>query len=284
MNRRRLGQQMILDKQKKDEDSMRRQAEEIRRDRLEQQKLQEKLKAQIQQDREDKRRKYEEGKSSSIPPSKPKVTTNDAETTKVQYTRCRLQFRLIDGSSFTEDFPCDARMNDVYAYLHETLPTDQYRQGSYTLRTTHTRQVLTREDPKTLKDLDLVPSAVLLVVSRGGNPSSPAVGGGTASATVSQALQSIPLLFTWLMMQFNFLYLLIASKLFGTRPSTASSEQRPRPSAASRGPARSQPKAPKESFSSESTDKSTVRRFRNTQDDSDDEEKRTWNGNSTQQL
>lgn len=42
MNRRRIGQQMLLDKQKKQEELIRQQAEELRRDRLEQQKLQEK--------------------------------------------------------------------------------------------------------------------------------------------------------------------------------------------------------------------------------------------------
>jgi len=267
---------MILDKQNKTEELIRKQAEEIRRDKLEQQKLQEKLKAQIQQDRDEKRRKYEEVQSITTEQSKPKVTTANIETPKVNYTRSRLQFRLTDGSFFTEDFPLDAHMNDVYAYLNETLPTDQYKNGSYTLRTTHSRVTLTRDNPNTLKELELVPTAVLLVLNRG-NVNSPSI-----NRSSNNILQSIPLIFTWLMMQFNFIYQFIFAKLFGNQTPTPPREQ-----------ARSTTKIPnvsertktkQENFKTDSTEKSTIRRFHNTQDDSDDEEKRTWNGNSTEQL
>ncbi|UJR26407.1 hypothetical protein I4U23_007739 [Adineta vaga] len=274
INRRRLGQQMQLEKQKKDEELLRKQAEEIRRDRLEQQKLQEKLKAQIQQDREEKRRKYEGEQASPSEQPKNKITTADIQIPKVNYTRSRLQFRLTDGSFFTEDFPLDAHMKDVYAYLNETLPTDQYKNGSYTLRTTHTRVTLTIDDPNTLKDLELVPTAVLLVLSRG-NVNSP-----SSTVNSTNIFQSIPLLFAWFMMQFNLIYQFIFAKLFGNR--TQQSEQTrpsPRPSNTN------ERKVTKpENFKTDSTSKSTIRRFHNTQDDSDDEDKRTWNGNSTQQL
>ena len=44
------------------------------------------------------------------------------------------------------------------------------------------------------------------------------------------------------------------------------------------------PTTEKENFRTDPREKSTFRRFHNKQDDSDDEEKRTWNGNSTQQM
>ena len=265
MNRRRIGQQMLLDKQKKQEDLLRKQAEEIRRDRLEQQKLQEKLKAQIQQDRDEKRRKYEDEQISV--PEQVKSKSPTIETPKLNYTRSRLQFRLTDGSFFTEDFPVDAHMTDVYAYLQETLPADQYTNVLYVLRTIHTRVTLTRDDPQTLKELELVPSAVLLVLNRG-NAHTP-----STNLTQNNIFQSIPLLFTWFMMQLNFLYQFNFAKLFGNRTPTEQ-PRTTRPTTTSK----------KENFRTDSTDKSTIRRFRNTQDDSDDEEKRTWNGNSTQQM
>lgn len=274
--RRRLGQQMLLDKQKKDEESIRKQAEDIRRDRLEQQKLQEKLKAQIQQDREDKRRKFEQEQAEAAPKPKPKVTTTDVDPPQVAYTRSRLQFRLTDGSFFTEDFACDAHMNDVYAYLQETLPANQYSHGSYVLRTTHTRTTLARDNPSTLKELELVPSAVLLVIHRGGSASSPP---SSTNLTPANLFQPISLFFAWLMMQVGFLYQLISTKLFGTP--TASTAARPTPQ---RTNPSSQTKKTKGNFTTDSTASSTIRRFRNTQDDSDDEEKRTWNGNSTEQM
>ena len=143
-----------------------------------------------------------------------KLLQPNVELPKVNYTRSRLQFRLTDGSFFTEDFSSDAHMSDVYAYLQETLPTDQYSNGSYTLRTTHTRATLTRDNPNTLKELELAPSAVLLVLSRG-NGTSPSM-----NISQNNIFQSIPLVFAWLMMQLNFLYQLISTKLFGQRPST----------------------------------------------------------------
>ncbi|CAF1142770.1 unnamed protein product [Rotaria sordida] len=284
LERRRLGQKMLLDKQKKDEELIRKQAEDVRRDKLEQQKLQEKLKAQIQQDREEKRQKYEDQhqqqQSSTVQQSKPKVTTTEIEIPKINYTRSRLQFRLTDGSFFTEDFPLDAHMNDVYAYLQETLPTDQYRNGSYILRTTHTRITLTRDNPNTLKELELVPSAVLLVLNRS-NVISP-----SSNLNTNNFFQSIQFIFTWFMMQFNFIYQFIFAKLFGNHTPTSSTQQTR--SAMNRNNSNEQQttetKTKKENFKIDSTEKTTIRRFHNTQDDSDDEEKRTWNGNSTQQM
>lgn len=267
INRRRLGQQMQLDKQKKQEELIRQQAEELRRDRIEQQKLQEKLKAQIQQDREEKRRKYEEAQPKpASPPSSPTIP-------KVNYTRSRLQFRLTDGSFFTEDFSSDDHMSNVYQYLQQTLPTDQYQNGSFILRTTHTRVTLERDNPNTLKELELVPTAVLLVINRT-NTNSPSM-----TNAQNSILQSISVLFAWFMMQFNFIYQLIFSKLFGNRTNNNTNTHRqqrssPAPSTTTR----------KDNFRTDSTENTTIRRFHNTQDDSDDEEKRTWNGNSTQQM
>jgi hypothetical protein len=97
--------------------------------------------------------------------------------------------------------------------------------------------------------------------------------------------QSIPLAFTWLMMQLNFIYLFIFTKLFGNnRPATTSTEQTRSPTTRVNNPREQRTTTKKENFQTDSTEKSTIRRFHNTQDDSDDEEKRTWNGNSTQQL
>ena len=280
ISRRRLGQQMLSDKQKKDEELIRKQAEEVRRDKLEQQKLQEKLKAQIQQDREEKRCKYEQGTTTQS--VQPKPSTN-VEPPKVDYSRSRLQFRLTDGSFFTEDFASDAHISDVYAYLQETLPRDQYRNGSYILRTIHTRVTLTRDNPNTLKQLELVPSTVLLVLKQANGSSAP------MDVSVNNIFQSIPLLFAWLMMQFNFLYQFLAGKLFGQRPprpaSSSTTTEQGRSTMRTNNRDQSKPSGTnRENFRTDSTEKSTIRRFHNTQDDSDDEEKRTWNGNSTQQM
>lgn len=270
---------MLLDKQKKNEELIRKQAEDLRRDKLEQKKLEEKLKAQIQQDREEKRRKYEQEQSTNAQQAKPKVTTAEVQTPKVNYTRSRLQFRLTDGSFFTEDFPIDARMTQVYAYLQETLPSDQYRNGAYTLRTTHTRVTLTRDNPNTLKELELVPSAVLLVLNRG-NVNTP-----STNLSTNNILQSIQFMFAWFMMQFNFIYQFIFTKLFGQRaPTPTPSQARTNPTVRPSSTNQQKPPKKKENFTSDSTEKTTIRRFHNTQDDSDDEEKRTWNGNSTEQM
>jgi len=132
---------------------------------------------------------------------------------------------------------------------------------------------LTRDNPNTLKELELAPSAVLLVLNRGNNnpPSN--------NLSPSNIFQSIPLIFTWFMMQFNFMYQFIFGKLFGNRaPINSSREQTRTNNSSERKPTK------KENFKTDSTEQPTIRRFHNTQDDSDDEEKRTWNGNSTQQM
>ena len=164
-------------------------------------------------------------------------------------------------------------MSNVYQYLQQTLPTDQYQNGSFILRTTHTRVTLERDNPNTLKELELVPTAVLLVINRT-NTNSPSM-----TNAQNNILQSISVMFAWFMMQFNFIYQLIFSKLFGNRTNNNTNTHRqqrssPAPSTTTR----------KDNFRTDSTENTTIRRFHNTQDDSDDEEKRTWNGNSTQQM
>ena len=283
--RRRLGQQMLLDKQKKEEDQLRQRAEEIRRDRLEQQKLQEKLKAQIQQDREEKRRKYEDGQSSAVAAKITATTTvTQPEIPKANYTRSRLQFRLTDGSFFTEDFSLDATMADVYSYLHQTLPSSQYSRNSFVLRTTHTRVTLLSDNPSTLKELELVPSAVLLVIARGGNALSNTSANNFSSNSI---FQPVAWIFIWFMIQFNFLYQFLSRTLFGGRPTTARPVSTTSPTTMNRqtSPPKASPRT-KEVFRNDPSETSTIRRFRNTQDDKDedDDDKRTWNGNSTQQL
>jgi len=169
-------------------------------------------------------------------------------------------------------------MSDVYTYLQEALPIDQYKNGSYILRTTHTRVTLTRDNPNTLKELELVPTAVLLVLNRG-NVNSPLI-----NANQNNIFQSIPLVFAWFMMQFNFIYQFIFAKLYGNRTPTPSREQTRPTTTRINKPNEQKPTTKSENFKTDSTEKSTIRRFHNTQDDSDDEEKRTWNGNSTEQM
>jgi len=139
-----------------------------------------------------------------------------------------------------------------------------------------------------LKELELVPTAVLLVIPSGGKTSSPS----SALTASTSIFQPISLIFAWLMMQFNFVYQLITNRVFGggTTTSTGAGDRRtPTRGQQSQSTTRNSPqssanKTQKGNFRTDSTESSTIRRFHNTQDDSDDEEKRTWNGNSTQQM
>ncbi|CAF0844005.1 unnamed protein product [Didymodactylos carnosus] len=302
IERRRLGQQMLLDKQKKEEEQMKKHTEDLKRQKLEQQAQQEKIKQQIQQDREEKRKKYEV-KQEEHPTVIQKTNVQSEEKkdvgVKPVYTRARLQFRLTDGSYFTEDFPCDSKLSVVYAYLEQTLPSPLYRNGNYVLRTTHTRIQLTQADnDRTLAELELVPTAVLLVLNRANATSSGISTHSTSPSTYlnpTVLLQNIPLVFTWFWSQINFLYQFVTSTVFGGGPPTSQSRATRETSPLNRNSNANAARDAQETVRKRHIEKTkdttfvqdgnaSVRRFHNAQDDEDDEEKRTWNGNSTQQI
>lgn len=276
IDRRKMGQEMAKKKQQQEDEEIRAAARERRKDKEEDRIARERVKAQIAADRAEKEARAallrgEEPPASQAPaanaapsPSQPASSSNIS----------RLKFRLPDGSSTISQFPAEAPLSEVRQYVEQnmTLPFT-----TFTLASTVQHRPFTPEDNNTsLRDLGLVPSAILAIL-----PSAPS-GPGRLVSTGGGIWDILWFLLT----PITFLFGLVQQYLLGRRdpPSDRTGEpqakrpredpspntrQRPTTAYGRRGEARFQQQG-------------NIHRLQN--DGEDDDENNTWNGNSTQQM
>uniref|UniRef100_H3BEU1 UBX domain protein 1 n=1 Tax=Latimeria chalumnae TaxID=7897 RepID=H3BEU1_LATCH len=159
--RRRQGQELSMIRQKHQEEEMKKLAEERRREKIEERLAKFSLVASIVLS-------FGGGGGSSAqsPPSTDAVPETPPSSfqgppAKREYEECRIQIRLLDGSTLTQTFRAKEQMAAVRLYV-ELNRTDG--QEPFNLITTFPRRVFTEEDmEKPLQELGLVPSAVLTV-------------------------------------------------------------------------------------------------------------------------
>eukprot|EP00092_Neocalanus_flemingeri_P087862 GFUD01110942.1.p1 GENE.GFUD01110942.1~~GFUD01110942.1.p1 ORF type:complete len:457 (+),score=155.05 GFUD01110942.1:48-1418(+) len=246
--RREVGQALLERKRNKEEQEVREAALARRKDKEEEKKAREAVKAAIEQDRLDRKMKYDVEKKAND--EKRKENEKAAlvaqaalaeKTASDRATVARIQFRLPDGSSQTKQFPAETPLSEVYDFVSTGLET-QFT--SFSLSTTFPRRLLDEEaKTATLKELQMAPSATIMVLPLGGLVSQQ---DGGLMALIWLILTPLTVLWTML------------STFFGSPPA------QPRPS------------------TSGSRREGGIGRLRNTE--KDDDENNTWNGNSTQQM
>lgn len=287
MERRKLGKNMQDFKRKQEEDKTKRLLEERNREKAEEKAARERVKQQIAMDRADRAARYAKtqeddkaAKQALLQAREEEQKTRKEALVRERSTIARIQFRLPDGSSFTNQFPALSRLQEVQDYAVQEVGN---RYVKFTLATMFPRREFTSEDlNKTLLELELTPSASVVLLPSGRPANTVQSSGGNIWALLGSLLY--PLLAVW-----RFL----SSFLFSSPPPTTAA-------AASRGPsqesgsvinsASSSNKAKRESLSKHTLESRTkdfkkdgqVCRLR-TQEDSEDDNN-TWNGNSTQQM
>jgi hypothetical protein len=133
MDRRKMGQEIQKAKREKEEQELRQIAEEKRKEKLEDELAKKRILERIQQDREEKQKKYAQEKEEV-------QRAKEAERQKLEQQRllekqaeaarnsniARLQFRFVDGSSFNSQFDPNQTLADVRDFVAqvclETLP------------------------------------------------------------------------------------------------------------------------------------------------------------------
>uniref|UniRef100_A0A3Q1EJN5 UBX domain-containing protein 4 n=1 Tax=Acanthochromis polyacanthus TaxID=80966 RepID=A0A3Q1EJN5_9TELE len=286
MERRKMGKDMQDFKRKQEEDKTKRLLEERNREKAEEKAARERVKQQIALDRADRAARYAKTQEDEKAAKQAILQARQAEQearkealVRERSTIARIQFRLPDGSSLTNQFPSQSKLQEARQFAAQEVGN---RYGNFSLATMFPRREFTGEDlNKTLLELELAPSAsiVLLPSGRPANTVAQSSGGGLW-AVLGTLLY--PLLAVW-----RFL----SSFLFATPPPSVAS---------SRGPAQqSNPytnstsasnKAKRETLSKHTLENrpkdfkkdGKICRLR-TQEDSEDDNN-TWNGNSTQQM
>ncbi|XP_077392423.1 UBX domain-containing protein 4 isoform X2 [Festucalex cinctus] len=251
--------------------------EERNREREVDKVARERVKQQIAMDRLDRAARF----SKSLV-QKPQQVTQQAKqaeleaiqgsAVKPRSTITRLQFRLPDGSSFTNQFSSQSKLHEAHQFVIQEVG-DRY--GNFSMATMFPRREFTSEDlNKTLMELELAPSSSIVLLPCG-RPASIVPSTGGIWAVLSTLFS--PFLSVW-----RFL----SSFMFPTPPQETSRSSFPESHI---NPATCSDETKRESLSKPLTNR--PKNFKKdgkicqlrAQEDSEDDNN-TWNGNSTQQM
>ncbi|XP_040904075.1 UBX domain-containing protein 1 [Toxotes jaculatrix] len=170
--RRKQGQELQQIRQKLQDDDMKKLADQRRREKMEDKLARQRVKEKIARDREERAQKFGGGgppstAASSQPaqPSPSSPTSQGPPPTKKEYDESRIQVRLLDGSTITTVFKAQEPLAAVRVYVQMNGNTPEGQ--DFTLLSPYPRHVYTELDmEKPLKELGLVPSAVLVVAKK----------------------------------------------------------------------------------------------------------------------
>ncbi|KAJ8282617.1 hypothetical protein COCON_G00051360 [Conger conger] len=283
VGRRKLGNEMLDFKRKQEEDKTKRLLEERNREKAEEKAAKDRVRQQIAMDRADRAARYarnqEEVEAARLAALEARQAEQGArkEASKTERSStARILFRLPDGSSFSNQFTSDAKLQEAQQFAAQEVGN---RYGNFLLATMFPRKEFTGEDlDKTLLELGLVPSASVVLLPDTGRPTNTVVqssGGGGIWALLGTLF--CPILTVWR---------LISSFIFGSPPppstSTRAPPQCPGPASSSEPKSESIRRRVVEKRPEDFKRDGKIYRLRR-QDDSEDDNN-TWNGNSTQQM
>ncbi|XP_061774350.1 UBX domain-containing protein 4 [Nerophis ophidion] len=184
-------------------------------------------------------------------------------------TITRLQFRLPDGSSITNKFPSQNKLQEAHQFAVQEVGN---RFGSFSMATMFPRREFTSEDlHKTFLELDLAPSSTIVLVPC-----------GRASAVVSSSAGGVWAILRTLFYPILSVWRLLSSMMFATEPQETSTSSytnsASRPDNSKREPLSTPAEKRPKNFKKDGK----ICQLK-TEDDSEDDNN-TWNGNSTQQM
>lgn len=296
VERRRVAREMQKAQQAREDRERQEMVRKRAQEKEEERRHRERIQAQIAQDRAERAERYQhekaqeeqirrERESQRLLEQQQRAAHEAAARSQV----ARIQFRLPDGTSSPHTFDAGATLQDLHNYVVETI---QPSFSNFTLCTTFPRREFTQEHyQSTLRELELAPSAVILVV-----PIASQSVAAVPAALINNSGASLMRLLWSLLAPFGVLWSLFTGLIFGSPDPPASApasggdlpaphgaqvepQQQPQGGVRRRRQAQ-QPHAEGNKYQREGN----VVRFSTQRFSDDDDETNTWNGNSTQQM
>ncbi|NXF97855.1 UBXN4 protein, partial [Eubucco bourcierii] len=285
IERRKTGKEMLEYKRRQEEELTKRMLEERNREKAEERAARERIRQQIALDRAERAARFaktkeeaEAAKAAALQAKQAEIEARKEASQRERSAIARIQFRLPDGSSFTNQFPSEARLEEARQFAAQTVGNTY---GNFSLATMFPRREFTKEDyGKKLLELELAPSASVVLLPAG-RPATSVVQASGSDLWKFLGTILYPLLAVWRFIS-NFLFtspppsqstVRSAHQQDLSNPSTSSSMEQSRQAVRKRVMEKRG-----EDFKKEGK----IYRLR-TQDDGEDENN-TWNGNSTQQM
>lgn len=280
MERRKMGQEIAKRKLEQENKEIRAAAEERRKDKEEDRLARERVKAQIAADRAEReaRQALLRGEEPpAAPQARPGASVSVPAASSNNSNISRIKFRLPDGSSSIAQFSSSTTLEEVRQHVRQNinLPFSNFTLTS----TVHNRPFTSEDNDRSLTDLGLVPSAILIILSQSSI-------GGSGSVVPSGGIVD----FFWILLSPITFLLGLVRQLFGGNsaprsPSTSGSDEPTAKRAREEGPSSTQQR-PQTAYGTRAEARlrreGNIHRLRN--NDDDDDENNTWNGNSTQQM
>lgn len=285
LERREIGKAVLSAKKRREEQEMVEAANERKRDAALEREHRAKVLAQIQQDKEERRKRFAHPGSESaevpVSPSQP------VSQPRVNSDETKIQFRFPDGHTLTNVFKSDETLQSArdFVAVTESLST-------FTLSQMYPRKTFgDTEMVLSFNELELVPTSVLLVMVQSAASSyrTPNKQSSSASSSVVQGSFFLDYIPWFIMLPFLTIWNFITSFL----PSAVPPAHQPGSQSAPPAPPSRRNVTDPESQPSTSgirrrdlpSRSGNVHRLRDEEDDDDEEgKKKTWNGNSTQQM
>lgn len=285
IERRKTGKEMLEYKRRQEEELTKRMLEERNREKAEEKAARERIRQQIAMDRAERAARFaksrEEAEAAKAAALQAKQAEMEARKEAAQRERsaiARIQFRLPDGSSFTNQFPSEARLEEARQFAAQTVGNTY---GNFSLATMFPRREFTKEDyGKKLLELELAPSASVVLLPAG-RPATSVVQASGSDLWKFLGTILYPLLAVWRFIS-NFLF----TSPPPSQPSVRSAHQQDHSAPSTSGSIEQSRQAVRkrvvEKRGEDFKKEGKIYRLR-TQDDGEDENN-TWNGNSTQQM
>uniref|UniRef100_A0A8C0KUA2 UBX domain-containing protein 4 n=1 Tax=Canis lupus dingo TaxID=286419 RepID=A0A8C0KUA2_CANLU len=282
IERRKTGKEMLDYKRKQEEELTKRMLEERNREKAEDRAARERIKQQIALDRAERAARFaktkeevEAAKAAALQAKQAEMEVKRDSSTRERSTVARIQFRLPDGSSFTNQFPSDAPLEEARQFAAQTVGNTY---GNFSLATMFPRREFTKEDyKKKLLDLELAPSASVVLLPAG-RPTTSMVHSSSGDFWTLLGTVLYPFLAIWRLIS-NFLFSNPPAQTSVRAAAAESSNLASSSNSEKRDPVR---KRVLEKRGEDFKKEGKIYRLR-TQDDGEDENN-TWNGNSTQQM
>uniref|UniRef100_A0A1A9WCE7 UBX domain-containing protein 4 n=1 Tax=Glossina brevipalpis TaxID=37001 RepID=A0A1A9WCE7_9MUSC len=166
LKRRREGREMQNLRDWQQEQELKELKENMKRERLEEQAARERIRAQIAADKAERAHKFGQDSQPTTSQGQPPVTVSHTAPYAALSDESRLQFRLASGQSQNQTFKNTTTLEDVRNYVkNQIIPGTGIR--DFILATTYPKREFTIEHfGMTLLELELFPSAVILVISK----------------------------------------------------------------------------------------------------------------------
>lgn len=164
IQRRRLGQDLQSFKERQEESEVKKLQEERKRDKIEEQAARKRILEQIAQDKAERAQRFNQSMGSPAPAAKESAPVENRPPIVSDSTVARIQFKKPDGDTEVKTFGSADLFGMVRSYVEENvIVATGIRE--FALATSFPRKEFKAEDdPKTLLELGLVPSAVILIL------------------------------------------------------------------------------------------------------------------------